>query len=87
MEGTVTFELKPLLDFEMDFCFTPGTPGKLTGDPDYFEPGEGPIYENEEIRIHHNKTLHKIPDWFWEILNFEYEQELIEAANEWLAQP
>jgi hypothetical protein len=84
MEGTVTFELKPSLVFEMDFCFTPGIPAKLRGDPDFSEPEEGPLYEIEEIRVNHNKKWHKIPDWFWEILNFEYEQELIQAANEWL---
>lgn len=29
MEGTVAFELKPSLDFEMDFCFTPFTPATM----------------------------------------------------------
>ncbi len=49
MNGTTTFELEPQLDLEMDFSFTPGSPGRLTADPSFSEPAEGPVYEIEEI--------------------------------------
>jgi hypothetical protein len=84
MKGTTTFELEPLLDLEMDFYFTPGRPAKLTADPYYSEPAEGPEYEIEELRVYHKRQWHKIPDWLWEILNIKYEKNLIEAVNEWL---
>ena len=40
MNGTITFELEPQLDLEMDFCFIPGSPTRLTADPYYSEPGK-----------------------------------------------
>jgi len=87
MQGTTTLELEPQLDFQMDFCFTPGSPAKLRADPDFSEPADGPIYEIEEIRVHHKEQWHKVPDWLEEILNLNYEKDLIEAVNEWLREP
>jgi hypothetical protein len=87
MEGTASFELEPLLDLEVDFNFTPGSPAKLTGDPYYSEPGEDPLYEIEEIRAYSGKKWHKVPDWLWEILNLNYEEDLVEAVKQYLDQP
>ncbi len=87
MEGTASFELEPLLDFEFDFSFTPGDSGNLMGHPDLRYPPEDPEYEIKEIRVYHNQNWHKVPDWLSDILEFKYEDELIEAANEWLSQP
>lgn len=87
MEGTASFELEPLLDLEMDFEFVPGDPGNLMGHPDLRYPPEDPEYEIREIRVCHNKEWHQVPEWLWEILKFNYEDQLIEAAQEWLRQP
>jgi hypothetical protein len=86
MRGTITFELKPLLDLEMDFDFIPGSPARLTADPDFSYPADGPYYEFEEIRVYHNNQWHKVPDWLYQILNFRYEDKLIEAVRDWLDQ-
>ena len=87
MNGTTTFELDPQLDLEMDFSFTPGRLGRLTADPDSSYPDEGPLYEIEEIRVCHNKKWHKVPQWLCEILNFNYEKDLVEVVDQWLDQP
>ena len=87
MNGTTTFALKPSLDLEMDFDFTPGTPGKLDGHPDSWYPAENPDYEIGEIRVYHNKQWHKVPYWLWEIMNFNYEDALIEAVHQWVEIP
>jgi hypothetical protein len=87
MNGTTSFELEPQLDLEMDFCFTPGSPVKLTADPYDSDPGEDPLYEIEEIRVCHQNKWHKVPDWLWEILNLNYERDLVEAVNQYLDQP
>ena len=84
--GTATIELQPELDLELDFNFIPGSPVKLTADPYYSEPGEDPVYEIEEIRVYHGKKWHTVPDWLWEMLNFNYEKNLVEAVDEWLDQ-
>ena len=86
MNGTTTFELEPQLDLEMDFEFIPGSPVKLTADPYYSEPGEDPVYEIGEIRVYHGKAWHKVPQWLWELLNSNHEEDLCEVVNEWLDQ-
>ena len=83
MNGTRTFELEAQLDLEMDFNFIPAGPVRLTPDPCY---GKGAIYEIGEIRVYHGKQWHKVPDWLWEILNLNYEKDLVEVVNEWLRQ-
>jgi hypothetical protein len=85
MDGTVNFELEPLLDFEVDFSFLPGDPGNLSGNPDFRYPPEPPEYEFQEIRVYHNQEWHQVPEWLWEILKFNYEDQLIEAAEEYLS--
>ena len=87
MEGTANLELEPLLDLEMDFEFLPGSPGNLMGHPDHRYPPEAPEYAIRAIRVYHNQEWHQVPDWLWEILKFNYEDQLIEAAQEWLTQP
>lgn len=87
MRGTITFELELLLDLEMDFNFIPGDPGKLDGHPDFRYPPTDPEYEILEIRCRHSKQWHKLPDWFRDILVFDYQDSLIEAADEWLKLP
>ena len=87
MEGTASFELEPLLDLEMDFEFIPGTPGNLMGHPDHRYPPEDPEYDIRAIRVYHNQKWHQVPEWLWEILKFNYQDQLIEAAEEWLARP
>ena len=87
INGTASFELEPLLDLEMDFSFTPGSPGNLMGNPEFRYPPEDPEYEIRNIKVYHNKEYHEVPGWLWEILNFKYEDQLIEAANEWLEHP
>ena len=87
MDGTVNFELEPLLDLEMDFEFVPGTPGNLMGHPDHRYPAEDPEYDIRTIRVYHNQKWHRVPEWLWEILKFNYEDQLIEAAEEWLSSP
>jgi len=86
MEGTITFEVEPLLNLEIDFDFIPGCPAKVDGPSDFWHPAEDPDYEIGEIRVCHKKQWHKVPDWLWEIMNSTYEEALIEAVNEWLDQ-
>jgi hypothetical protein len=86
MEGTVNLELEPLLDLEMDFSFLPGDPGNLMGHPDHRYPPEEPEYEFQEIRVYHDNQWHQVPDWLGEILH-KYEDQLIEAAEEYLSKP
>ena len=52
MQGTVEFELKPLLDLEMEFNHIPGLP--RTG-IDY--PPEDPTYEIERIRVFYQEKM------------------------------
>lgn len=87
MDGTANFEFELPLDLEMDFSFLPGDPGNLTGHPDHRYPPEPPEYEFHEIRVYHNQQWHRVPDWLAEILKFKHQDELIEAAEEWLSRP
>jgi hypothetical protein len=87
MEGTVNLELEPLLDLEMDFEFVPGTPGNLMGHPDHRYPAEDPEYDIGAIRVCHNNKWHQVPDWLSEILEFKYQDQFIEAAEENLEKP
>ena len=69
MQGTVEFELKPLLDLEMEFNHIPGLP--RTG-IDY--PREDPTYEIERIRVFYQEKWRIIPKWLEEfIINHHYD--------------
>ena len=73
MEGTATLEMEPLLNLEIDFEFTPGKSERLNCHPDFAEPGYGPEYDFQEIRVFHQGQWHQVPDWLFEILNSQYD--------------
>ena len=86
MRGTITFEVEPVLDLEMDFDFIPGSRARLTADPDFSQEAEGPFYEFNEIRVYYGKQWHKVPDWLYNLLNFHYQDKLVAAVKDWLDQ-
>jgi len=77
MQGTVEFELEPLLDLEMDFNYIRGEPRSGI---DY--PPEEPTYEIEKIRVLYREKWHDIPKWLEEFIVLHHYGNLVEEIKE-----
>ena len=82
MEKTTSLEIEPLLLLEMDFSYTPGIKGKMSGHPDLWYPDENPEYDIKKLRVYHKNKWHHVPEWLSDILQIKYHDQLVAAADQ-----